>query len=81
MWYGVYQYPSASTPQRLLRTFPIDMAGFAVNLRLILENSLAHFGRTLSGEISRKAHLETDFISLFRIPQEELECMSDNKEV
>ncbi len=50
------------------RDFPIDMAGFAVNLELILKYSGAEFRRSRSG------WLETDFLHQLDITVEDLEC-------
>lgn len=50
------------------RDFPIDMAGFAVNLKLILEHSGAQFRQSRSG------WLETDFLHELGVTAEDLEC-------
>ncbi len=50
------------------REFPIDMAGFAVNLELILKYSGAEFTRSKSG------WLETNFLLQLGVTIQDLEC-------
>ena len=59
------------------REFPIDMAGFAVNLRLLLENPSVHFIRY------KFNYMETAFLEQLKILVEEMECRGgeESKEV
>lgn len=54
------------------RPFAIDMAGFAINLDLILSRRDAHFSYKME-----KGLLESEFLSYF-ITKEELEPLADN---
>ena len=59
------------------RKFPIDMAGFAVNLSLLLENPSVRFIRY------KYNYMETAFLEQLKIPVEEMECRGgeESKEV
>ena len=62
------------------RRIPIDMAGFAVNLRLILTRPEVWIGRDVHGEDSKVGQLETNFLEHFT-SREKLECRGSNSEV
>ena len=55
------------------RKFPVDMAGFAVNLRLIQEKTNAWFNPN-----TRSGVQETDFLSKLGIEGYDLEPKADN---
>lgn len=58
------------------REFPIDMAGFAVNLGLLLENPSVRFIRY------KFNYMETAFLEQLKIPVQEMECRGEEtKEV
>ena len=57
------------------RTFPIDMAGFAINLCHLLKVPKAEFDNNVP-----PGRLEDTFISLFLSKQEELECRGSDNE-
>lgn len=65
----VSSWNSAWRPER---KFPIDMAGFAINLRILLEKPSVKF----SYQVER-GYLETDILSQVTTP-EELEPLADN---
>ncbi len=62
------------------RKIPIDMAGFAVNLRLFLEKPWVKFGERKSGKKSETGQLETDLLEHF-VTREQIECRGSNNEV
>ena len=53
------------------RQFPIDMAGFATNLKLLLNNPGAAFTRSKFG------FMETNFLKQLQVSVEELECKGE----
>ena len=59
---------------------PIDMAGFAVNLCLLLANPDVWMGRDIRGRDSRVGQLETDFLEFF-MTRDRVECRGLNSEV
>ncbi len=56
----------------LTRPFPIDMAGFAINVKLILDNPSAVIDTD-----APRGHLESSLLKLF-VTQDELEPLADN---
>ena len=66
------------------REFPLDMAGFAVNVHSILDNPDAWYGRTRprspSEEKTSESTLETAFLEHFAT-RETVECRGTYKEV
>ena len=56
------------------------MAGFAVNLKLVLEKPRVAFGRNVHGGVSRYGYLESDFLEHF-ITRAKVECMGSETEV
>ena len=50
------------------RPFPIDMAGFATNLKLLLDNPGVVFTRSQIG------YMESNFLKQFPVSVEEVEC-------
>ena len=62
------------------RTFPLDMAGFAISLRLIIENPKVEIGLDSMGKTSRQGYLETDFLENFATRQT-TECRGSKTEV
>ena len=62
------------------RKIPIDMAGFAVKLRLILTRPEVRIGRDTRGRDSKVGQLETDFLEHFTT-REKVECRGLNSEV
>ncbi len=63
-----------------IRKVPIDMAGFAVNLKLFLLKPWVKFGITTSGKKSKTGQLETNLLEHF-ITRDEIECRGSNSEV
>lgn len=59
---------------------PIDMAGFAIGVRLILERPDVMFGTTVKGQRSKKGQLETNLLEHFTT-RREVECRGSNREV
>lgn len=59
-----------------IRAFPIDMAGFAVNLCQIIQRPFAGFESSVPF-----GHLENAFVLQFISTQHEAECIGSNKEV
>ena len=55
------------------RDFPLDMAAFAVNLNLILDNPNAYINPD-----SRRGYLETDFLKSLNIRKEDMEAKAEN---
>ena len=64
----------------LSRKIPIDMAGFAVNVEVLMKNPLVWFGKMAGGGVVRDGFLETEFLSQF-VSKDGLECRSYEKEV
>ena len=64
----------------LNRNIPIDMAGFAVNVEILMKNRNVWMGRMAGGQVVRDGFLETEFLSQF-VTRNELECRSYEKEV
>ena len=62
------------------RKIPIDMAGFAIELRLILTRPEVWIGRNARGRDSKVGQLETDFLEHFTTRQK-VECRGLNSEV
>jgi galactosylgalactosylxylosylprotein 3-beta-glucuronosyltransferase 3 len=56
----------------LTRPFPIDMAGFAINVKLILDNPSAVIDTD-----APRGHLESSLLKLF-VTKDELEPLADN---
>lgn len=56
------------------------MAGFAVNLNLVLEKPRVVFGRNVHGGVSRYGYLESDFLEHFTT-RAKVECMGSETEV
>ena len=56
------------------------MAGFAINLRLLLENPNVIFGRDIWGNLSKTGHLESDFLEHFTT-RDSVECLGSETEV
>ena len=56
------------------------MAGFAINLRAILEKSNVWFGMTVKGKQSQTGQLETDLLEHFTT-RDQVECRGSNSEV
>lgn len=67
-------------PLHNCRAIPIDMAGFAVNLKLVLEKPRVVFGRNVHGGVSRYGYLESDFLEHFTT-RAKVECMGSETEV
>lgn len=65
----VVSYKTGWKPER---AFATDMAGFAINLTLIVKNPEANFSYKME-----KGNLESDFLSLLTT-KEELEPLADN---
>ena len=57
------------------RAYPVDMAAFAVNLQLLLDNPSARFSRT------KHDYLETDFLQQLPLSEEDLKCCDRYHEV
>ena len=55
------------------RSLPIDMAGFAVNVDLILKHRDAVIGKNKNGKISLPGYLEPDFLEQL-CTRETVEC-------
>ncbi len=55
------------------REFPLDMAAFAVNLKVILEHPNAYINPE-----SRRGYLETDFLQSLDLTKDEMEPKADN---
>lgn len=62
------------------RKIPIDMAGFAMNVTLILQRPELWIGKDVHGKDSGRGHLETDFIEHIAT-RETVECRGSNSEV
>lgn len=62
------------------RKIPIDMAGFAINLHLLLTRPEVWIGRNSDGRDSKVGQLETDFLEHFTT-RETVECRGLNSEV
>ena len=56
------------------------MAGFAINLKLLLEKPDVIFGRDIRGNVSKAGHLETDFLEHFTT-RDSVECLGSETEV
>ena len=56
------------------------MAGFAINLRLVLAKPRALFGRTVRGGVSKVGFLETNFLEQFTT-RASVECKGSETEV
>ena len=59
---------------------PIDMAGFAVNLRLLLARPDVWIGKDPQGRDTKVGQLETNFLEHFTT-REKVECRGLNSEV
>lgn len=62
------------------RQFPIDMAGFAIRVELILSNPNVWMGFAESGRPSSMGYLESNFVENFAT-RESVECRGNNREV
>ena len=62
------------------RKIPIDMAGFAVNVEVLMKNRYVWMGRMEGGQVVRDGFLESEFLSQF-VTRKDLECRSYEKEV
>ena len=56
------------------------MAGFAINLRLLLEKPNVVFGRDIRGNVPETGHLESDFLEHFTT-RDSVECLGSETEV
>ena len=56
------------------------MAGFAVNLKLVLQKPRVVFGRNVRGGVSRFGYLESDFLEQLTT-RASVECMGSETEV
>ena len=57
------------------RAYPVDMATFAVNLQLLLDNPTAQFPR------DKYDYVETDFLEQLPISEKDLKCCNHYHEV
>ncbi len=62
------------------RSFPIDMAGFAVHVNLILSKPKVKIGFDRNEKKSKLGYLESDFLEHFA-NRKTVECLGSNKEV
>ena len=62
------------------RKFPVDMAGFAINLRYFLKKPSVMVGLNVRGHSSRNGYLETDLLEHFTT-KGTVECLGSNHEV
>lgn len=62
------------------RAIPIDMAGFAITLRLLLEKPDVLFGQNVHGRMSKIGYLESDFLEHFAT-RNSVECLGSETEV
>ncbi|KAL5493570.1 hypothetical protein EMCRGX_G014774 [Ephydatia muelleri] len=62
------------------RKIPIDMAGFAVNVEVLMKNRYVWMGRMEGGQVVRDGFLESEFLSQF-VTRKDLECRSYEKEI
>ena len=72
--------PSLHSMWATARKIPIDMAGFAINLRSILTRPEVWLGRDVRGRDSRVGQLETDLLEHFTT-RDRVECRGSNSEV
>ena len=61
------------------RKFPLDMAGFAINLRGLLEKSDIQVGLEPNGQPNPLGYLETRLLQKF-VTRESVECRGSSKE-
>ena len=66
----VMSWYTAWKPQR---PFPLDMAGFAVNLKLVLQYPSALFSNTVP-----RGYLESDFLKKVKLSREDVEAKANN---
>ena len=64
----------------LTRSLPIDMAGFAVRVELIVAKPNVLIGVDKSRKRSKLGYLESDFLENF-VSRDTVECRGNNKEV
>ena len=62
------------------RPFPIDMAGFAVNLCLLMKNPKAFVGRDSNNKLSKPGYLESNLLEQL-VDKDALECRGPPDEV
>ena len=62
------------------RVFPIDMAGFAINLCLVMAHPSVVIGNDKKGKLSSPGYLESNFLEQL-VEKESLECYAPSKEV
>ena len=66
-------YDSFNSSFLVYRSLPIDMAGFAVNVDLILKHRDAVIGKNKNGKTSVQGYLEPDFLEQM-CTRETVEC-------
>ena len=62
------------------RKFPIDMAGFAINVCLLMKHPNVLIGKDKAGKLSKPGHLESNLLEQL-VSKELLECRGPPKEV
>ena len=62
------------------RPFPIDMAGFAINLCLLMQHPTVVIGKNRDNKLSKAGYLESNLLEQL-IEKEELECRGPEDEV
>ena len=62
------------------RAIPIDMAGFAITSRLLLEKPDVLFGQNVHGQMSKTGYLESDFLEHFAT-RNSVQCLGSETEV
>ena len=71
-----WRYSKKEQMREIIRAFPVDMAGFAVNLCQIVNQPFAKFESSVP-----RGHLENSFVLNFVSTQDDIECRGSNKEV
>ena len=87
--FSTYNYPMVASLNSNMyihivvsyRRFPIDMAAFAVNIRMILDKPNAWMGYRPDGTKVGQGRLETSFLEHFAEDKMKLECRGHESEV